>query len=92
LRKLSTTSPFNGDISSSFEFNEGTHALLSLLKEAFSLCEPWRKNLTSSDVEEGNNLMLTRLTPVATLIDTKQQSATISFKHTNSNVFVTFVQ
>jgi len=23
-----------------------------------------------SDVEEGNNLMLTRLTPVATLIDT----------------------
>jgi len=35
--------------------------------------------LTSSDVEEGNNLMLTRLTPVATLIDTKQQSATTSF-------------
>jgi len=30
-------------------------------------------------VEKGNNLMLTRLTPVATLIDTKQQSATISF-------------
>jgi len=26
-----------------------------------------------SDVEKGNNLMLTRLTPVATLIDTKQQ-------------------
>ena len=26
-----------------------------------------------SDVEEGNNLMLTRLTPVATLIDTEQQ-------------------
>jgi len=25
-----------------------------------------------SDVEEGNNLMSTRLTPVATLIDTKQ--------------------
>jgi len=40
-----------------------------------------------SDVEKGNNLMLTRLTPVATtpvatLIDTKQQSsqsATTSF-------------
>ena len=31
------------------------------------------------DVEKGNDLMLTRLTPVATLIDTKQQSATISF-------------
>jgi len=30
-------------------------------------------------VVEGNNLMLTRLTPVATLIDTKQQSATTSF-------------
>jgi len=35
-----------------------------------------------SDVEEGNNLMLTKLTPVATLIDPKQQSrqsATTSF-------------
>jgi len=31
-----------------------------------------------SDVEEGNNLMLTRLIPVATLIDTKHQSATTS--------------
>jgi len=31
-----------------------------------------------SDVAEGNNLMLTRLTPVATLIDTKQQSATLA--------------
>jgi len=29
--------------------------------------------------EKGNNLMLTRLTSVATLIDTKQQSATTSF-------------
>jgi len=29
----------NGDISLSFEFNEGTHALLGLLIEAFSLCE-----------------------------------------------------
>ena len=41
-----------------------------------------RENLVLSDVEEGNNLMLTRLTPVATLIDTKQQSrqsATTSF-------------
>jgi len=27
------------------------------------------------NVENGNNLMLTRLTPVTTLIDTKQQSA-----------------
>jgi len=26
-----------------------------------------RKNLTLSDVEKGNNLMLTRVTPVATL-------------------------
>jgi len=32
-----------------------------------------------SDVEKGSNLMLTRLTPVATLIDTKQQSATTCF-------------
>jgi len=32
-----------------------------------------------SDVEEGNNLILTRLTPVATMIDTKQQSATTRF-------------
>jgi len=32
-----------------------------------------------SDVEKSSNLMLTRLTPVATLIDTKQQSATTSF-------------
>jgi len=32
-----------------------------------------------SDVEEGNNLVLTRLTPVATLIDTKQKSATTTF-------------
>jgi len=28
--------------------------------------------------EKGNNLMLTRLTPVATVIDIKQQSATSS--------------
>jgi len=33
----------------------------------------------SSDVEKGSTMMLTRLTPVATLIDTKQQSATTSF-------------
>jgi len=32
-----------------------------------------------SHVDEGNNLISTRLTPVATLIDTKQQSATTSF-------------
>jgi len=31
-----------------------------------------------SDVEEDNNLMLIRLNPVATLIDTKQQPATTS--------------
>jgi len=48
--------------------------------------------LILSDVEEGNNLMLTRLTLLATLIDTEQQSATTSFWHANSNVFVTFVQ
>jgi len=35
--------------------------------------------LILSDVEEGNNLMLTRLTLLATLIDTEQQSATTSF-------------
>jgi len=38
-----------------------------------------RKNLMLSDVEKDNNLMVTRLTPVATLIDTKQQSGTTSF-------------
>jgi len=38
-----------------------------------------RKNLMLSDVEEGNNLMLTRLIPEAILIDTKQPSATTSF-------------
>jgi len=32
-----------------------------------------------SHVEESNNLMLMRLNPVVTLIDTKQQSATASF-------------
>jgi len=37
------------------------------------------KNLVLSDLKKGNNLMLTRLTPEATLIDTKQQSATTSF-------------
>jgi len=37
------------------------------------------KSLMSSDVEKGNNLMLTRLNPVATLIGTKQQSATTNF-------------
>jgi len=42
--------------------------------------------LTLSDVEEGNNLILTRLIPEATLIDTKQQSATTSF----STQIVTF--
>jgi len=41
--------------------------------------KPQRKNLMLCDVEKGNNLMLTRLTPVATLVDTKQQSATTSF-------------
>jgi len=38
-----------------------------------------RKNLMLSDVEKGSNLMFARLTPVSTLIDTKQQSATTSF-------------
>jgi len=33
----------------------------------------------SSDVENGSNPMLTRLTSVATLIDTEQQFATTSF-------------
>jgi len=32
-----------------------------------------RKNLMLTDVEEGNNLMLTRLNLVATLIDMKQR-------------------
>jgi len=39
-----------------------------------------RKNLMLSDVEKGNSLMFARLTPVSTLIDTKQQSATTSFR------------
>jgi len=39
--------------------------LLGLLTEAFSLYELQRKNLMLSDVEKGNNLMLTRLIPVA---------------------------
>jgi len=34
-----TTSPFNGDISLCFGFNEGTRALLGLFIEAFSLYE-----------------------------------------------------
>jgi len=45
-----------------------------------------------SDVEKGGNLMLTRLTPVVTFVDTKQQSATTCFYDANSNVLVTFVQ
>jgi len=45
-----------------------------------------------SDVEEGNNLMLTRLNLVAALIDTKQRSATTSFSTQIVHVFVTFVQ
>jgi len=39
-----------------------------------------------TDVEKGSNLILTRLTPVATLIDTKQHSVTNSF----STEIVTF--
>jgi len=39
----------------------------------------YRKKLILSVVEKGNNLMLTRLTLVATLIDTKQQSTITSF-------------
>jgi len=39
----------------------------------------YRKNVMLSDVDKGSNLMSTRLTPVITLIDTKQQSATTSF-------------
>jgi len=53
--------------------------LLGLLIEAFSLYETVEKNLMLSDVDEGSNLILKILTPVATLIDTKQQSATTSF-------------
>ena len=49
----------HSDISLCFGFNAGNRALLDLLTEAFRLC--------------GDNLTLTRLTPVATLIDTKQQ-------------------
>jgi len=39
-----------------------------------------------SDAEKGSNLRLTRLTPMATLTDTKQQSPTTSF----STQIVTF--
>jgi len=72
------TSLFNGDISLRFGFNEVRPALLDLLIEAYSLYETvayiidaiwcWKKQL--SNVNE---------TPVATLIDTKQQAATTSF-------------
>jgi len=51
-----------------------------------------RKNLMLSDVEEGSNPMLTRLNLVATLIDTKQRSATTSFRTQTVHIFVTFVQ
>jgi len=53
--------------------------LLGLFIEAFSLYETEVQKLTLSDVEKSNRLMLTRLTPVATLIDTKQQLATTNF-------------
>ena len=33
----------------------------------------------SSDIENGKNLILTRLSPIGNIIDTKRQSATISF-------------
>jgi len=74
------------DISHCFGFNGGNRALLGLLIEAVVLYETVAKNLMLSDVERGSNLMLTRLTPVAILTDTKQQSATISF----STQIVTF--
>ena len=47
------TSPFNGDISICFGFNEGTRALLGLLKDAFSLgyMKLQLKNLMLSDLE-----------------------------------------
>jgi len=44
------------------------------------------------DVEKGNNLMLTRLTPVATLIlNSSQQPLALARKYC-MNVFVIFVQ
>jgi len=49
--------------------------------------KPQRKKLILSDVEESNSLVLTRLTPVATLIHTKQKSATTRF----STQIVTFL-
>jgi len=57
-----------------------------MVMEAFSLYETAAQKLMLSPVEKGNNLMLTRLTPVATMIDTKQQSTTTSF----SKQIVTF--
>ena len=65
-----------------FGFNEDTRAFISIL----AYMKPQPKNLMLFDVEEGNNLISTRLTPVATLIDTKKQSATTSF----STQIVTF--
>jgi len=53
--------------------------LSGLLIEAVSLYETVDKSLMLSDVDKGNNLMLTRLNPVATLVGTKQQSATTNF-------------
>ena len=75
-------------------FSDSTRvlALCQVCQKHLAYEKPQGKNLMLSDVEEGNNLMLTRLTPVATSTDTKQQSATTRFQHTNSNVFVTFVQ
>jgi len=61
-------SPFNGDISLGFGFKEGNRAGLGLLIKGFT----WYETVTwKSDVEKGNNQMLTRLTPsVATLVET----------------------
>jgi len=46
-----------------------------------------------SDVEESNNLILTTLTPVETLIDINSSQKSLALgQHSSSNVFVTFVQ
>jgi len=56
-----------------FGFNEVddcTVLCLALVAEAFTLYENVTQNLMLSGVEEGKNLMLTRLTPEATLVIT----------------------
>ena len=68
-----------GDVSLCFIFNEGTRALLGLLIEAFSLYETVAKKFHVISCWKMQQSDVNETTPVATLIDTKQQSATTRF-------------